>query len=121
MAARSFMGRASAMLMPLSGTVFAYATESVCRLRLRARRASEALSSGECVMRLIILALVLGLTACETVQTTKPGTVGIEREQRFLVSDQEINQAAAQEYRKVIADAQAKGKLDRNAQHVQRV
>ena len=72
-------------------------------------------------MRLIILALVLGLTACETVQTTKPGTVGIEREQRFLVSDQEINQAAAQEYRKVIADAQAKGKLDRNAQHVQRV
>ena len=73
-------------------------------------------------MRIItIIALALVLVACETVQTTQPGVVGVDRQQSFLVSDQEITQAAAQEYRKVIADAQAKGKLDRSPQHLQRV
>jgi predicted Zn-dependent protease len=69
----------------------------------------------------LILALTFAIVACETVQTTQPGAVGIERRQTMLVSDQEITQAAVQEYRKVIADAQAKGKLDRNAQQVHRV
>ena len=58
---------------------------------------------------LAILSLSLMLAACETVQTTQPGAVGIERQQTMMVSDQEIKQAAAQEYRKVIAEAQAKG------------
>ena len=71
--------------------------------------------------RFILLALVAVLGACETVQTTQPGVVGIDRQQRMLVSDQEITQAASQEYRKVISAAQAKGTLDRNPQHVQRV
>jgi predicted Zn-dependent protease len=69
----------------------------------------------------ILITLSLALTACETVQTTQPGVVGVNRQQTMLVSDQEITQAAAQEYRKVVADAQAKGKLDRNPQYVQRV
>jgi predicted Zn-dependent protease len=68
-----------------------------------------------------LLALTLLLAACETVQTTQPGMVGVNRQQTMLVSDQEITQAAAQEYRKVISAAQAKGTLDRNAAHVQRV
>jgi predicted Zn-dependent protease len=71
--------------------------------------------------RLIVLALISVLAACETVSTTQPGVVGIDRQQRMFVSDQEITQAASQEYRKVIAAAQAKGTLDRNTQHVQRV
>src|SRR5215213_5316070 len=74
----------------------------------------------ETVMRsLALLALTLMLAACETVQTTQPGMVGVNRQQTMLVSDQEITQASAQEYRKVIADAQAKGTLDRNASYVQ--
>ena len=71
--------------------------------------------------RLFVLVFALALTACETVQTTTPGAVGIERKQTMLVSDQEISQAAAQEYSKVITAARSKGTLDRNAQHVQRV
>lgn len=70
---------------------------------------------------LTLLVVTLVLVACETVQTTQPGVVGVNRQQRMLVSDQEITQAAAQEYRKVISDAQAKGTLDRNASYVQRV
>ena len=61
------------------------------------------------------------LAACETVQTTQPGTVGVDRTQRFMVSSQEVDQAAAQEYQKVLADARAKGVLDRDARAVQRV
>jgi predicted Zn-dependent protease len=73
-------------------------------------------------MRLLAtLIVILAVAGCETVDTTQPGAVGIEREQRMLVSSQELDQAAAQEYRKVIAQAQQKGVLDRNAQHVTRV
>ena len=69
----------------------------------------------------LIVALSLVLTACETVSTTQPGAVGVERQQTMLVSQQEIDQAAVGEYRKVIAQAQQKGVLDRNPQLVQRV
>jgi predicted Zn-dependent protease len=70
---------------------------------------------------LFAIALTALLTACETVQTTQPGAVGVERQQRFMVSSQEVDSAAAQEYQKVIADARAKGTLDRDTRSVQRV
>ena len=70
---------------------------------------------------LLTAALALLLTACESIETTQPGAVGIDRQQQMMVSSKEIDQAAAQEYRKVISQAQQKGILDRNAQHVQRV
>jgi predicted Zn-dependent protease len=73
-------------------------------------------------MRILIALIMLAAAAgCETVDTTRPGAVGVERHQRMLVSSQEVDQAAAQEYRKVIAQAQQKGTLDRNAEHVSRV
>jgi predicted Zn-dependent protease len=73
-------------------------------------------------MRILIALLLLAAAAgCETVDTTKPGTVGVERHQRMLVSSQEVDQAAAQEYRKVLVGAQQKGTLDRNPEYVARV
>jgi len=70
---------------------------------------------------LIAIVLALTLTACETVSTTQPGAVGVSRQQTMLVSEKEVEQAAAGEYKKVLAQAQQKGLLDRNAQYVQRV
>src|SRR5688500_9444623 len=70
---------------------------------------------------LLAVALIAALAGCETVSTTQPGAVGIERQQTMLVSSAEIDKAAAQEYRKVIAQAQQKGTLDRNSSHVARV
>jgi predicted Zn-dependent protease len=67
------------------------------------------------------IALVLVLAGCESVATTQPGAVGVDRKQTMMVSSQEVDQAAAGEYRKVITAAQQKGVLDRNPQHVQRV
>jgi predicted Zn-dependent protease len=69
----------------------------------------------------LAVALSLVLTACETVSTTEPGAVGVDRKQTMLVSQQEIDQAAVGEYKKVIAQAQQKGVLDRDPQLVQRV
>jgi predicted Zn-dependent protease len=71
----------------------------------------------------IFVAIVFAalLAACETVSTTQPGAVGVDRTQRFMVSSQEVDQAAAQEYQKVLAEARSKGVLDRDARAVQRV
>ena len=73
-------------------------------------------------MRALFTALLaLALAACEAVSTTQPGAVGIERQQRMFVSAQEVNQAAAGEYAKVLAQARQKGILDRDPALVQRV
>jgi predicted Zn-dependent protease len=73
-------------------------------------------------MRILIGFIVaLAVAGCETVATTKPGVVGIERQQAMLVSEKEINQAAAEQYAKTMAAARQKGILNRNPQQVQRV
>ena len=76
--------------------------------------------------RYTVVAWALGLTAallagCETVQTTQPGTVGVNREQKMAISEADFNQGAAQAYAQMMADAQKKGTLNRDAAAVQRV
>ena len=63
-------------------------------------------------------ALVAG---CETVETTKAGAVGVERQQRMAVSSEEVNKSAEQSYEQMMAQAKKKGALDRNAAQVERV
>ena len=54
-------------------------------------------------------------------QTTRGGAVGVSREQTMLVSSQEIEAASAKQYQQVIAEAAAKGALNRDARQVRRV
>ncbi len=61
------------------------------------------------------------LSACETVQTTQSGVVGVDRKQMMAVSSEQINQASEQAYEKVIAQERAKGTLNRNPGQVGRV
>jgi Zn-dependent protease with chaperone function len=63
-------------------------------------------------------ALVAG---CQTVETTKAGTVGVDREQRMAVSAEEVDASSKKQYAQMMAEAQKKGVLDRNAAQVQRV
>lgn len=70
---------------------------------------------------LIALLTALVLAGCETTATTKPGAVGIERQQTMIVSAEEVDQAAAAQYAKMMAEYRQKGALNRNAQQVQRV
>jgi predicted Zn-dependent protease len=57
---------------------------------------------------------VLGLAAasCMTVQTTLPGAVGVERKQSFLVSQQEVDDAARQSYQELLGTGRQKGSLN---------
>jgi len=66
-------------------------------------------------------AAILTLAACETVQTTQSGVVGVNREQRMAVSAEAIDQAANQQYAELMAKERQKGTLNRNPAQVQRV
>lgn len=61
------------------------------------------------------------LTACQTVQTTHAGAVGVERKQSMLVSAREMDQASAQTYQKVLQQAAQKNALNRDKGQVDRV
>ncbi|HSN41892.1 MAG TPA: M48 family metallopeptidase, partial [Burkholderiales bacterium] len=60
-------------------------------------------------------------TACQTVQTTQSGVVGVDRTQAMMLSSSEVNSGAETAYQKIIQDASRKGALDRDATQVARV
>jgi len=64
---------------------------------------------------------VLLVTGCQTVETTKGGTVGVDRQQRMAVSSEEVNAGAEKAYAQMMAEAQKKNALDRDAAQVARV
>lgn len=66
-------------------------------------------------------ATLVTLAACETVQTTQGGVVGVDREQRMAVPAEAIEQAASEQYAQVLSEARQKGLLNRNSSQVQRV
>ncbi|HEY7377468.1 MAG TPA: M48 family metallopeptidase [Steroidobacteraceae bacterium] len=69
-------------------------------------------------MALVGAALIGG---CQTVQTTAPGAIGIERKQQMLVSEEQVEQGAMQAYAQEVQKAREAGKLNTNPQVVQRV
>jgi predicted Zn-dependent protease len=71
--------------------------------------------------RALMLALLAALTGCQTVQTTKPGAVGVDREQSMLLSSAQVNKSAAQAYQQEIKKAAAKKALNRDAAQTARV
>jgi predicted Zn-dependent protease len=74
------------------------------------------------LLRAALAATVL-LTACQNVQTTRSGEIGVDRKQAMttLVSSKEVEQQASQEYAQVLAAARKKGLLNQDPQQVQRV
>ena len=70
--------------------------------------------------------LIAGLSAaflsgCQTVDTTKPGVVGVDRDQRMAVSAEEVHAGSAKAYSQMMAEAQKKGVLDKDPAMVKRV
>ena len=66
----------------------------------------------------LALAMVAG---CATVRTTSGGSVGVDRQQTMLVSASEVNRSADKVYHQTISEAQAKGRLNRDAVELERV
>ena len=75
------------------------------------------------LLRAVPIAALTLLAACETVQTTDAGAVGVTRKQQVssVVSSKEVEAAADKQYDEMMAEAQKKGLLNRNPQQVQRV
>lgn len=59
-----------------------------------------------------VAASFLFAAACETVQTTNPGAVGVGRKQHMLVSEEEVEQGAQQAYAQELSKAHSSGKLN---------
>jgi predicted Zn-dependent protease len=69
------------------------------------------------------LSIPLLVSSCTSVQTTQGGEVGVNRKQSMttLISSEQVEKQAAQEYAQVMAQAQKKALLNTNPQQVQRV
>lgn len=70
---------------------------------------------------LLIGLTALSLGACETVQTTQGGVVGVDRQQRMAVSAGQIEDMADKQYDQVLAEAKKQGKLNTNSAQTERV
>lgn len=75
------------------------------------------------ILKIALPVLLAGTiaTACQTVQTTHGGAVGVQRSQLMMVSAQEVEQASNQQYQQMVAEARSKNALDRDPATVQRV
>lgn len=73
-------------------------------------------------MRRALLAVILPvLAACQTVQTTQPGVVGVDRSQSMMVSSADVNASAAKAYQQEVTGASKKGQVNRDPAQVERV
>jgi predicted Zn-dependent protease len=68
-----------------------------------------------------LAALVVVLPGCQTVDTTQGGVVGVQRDQRMLLSSAQVNQSAEKAYGDVIGKARSSGALNSNPAQVERV
>ena len=68
-----------------------------------------------------VLCSVLCFAGCQTVQTTAPGAVGVDRKQQMLVSEQDIEKGAEQAYAQEVQKARKAGKLNEDPQLTARV
>src|SRR5688572_8619439 len=69
----------------------------------------------------VAFAAAAALSGCQTVDTTKSGVVGVDRDQRMMVSAEEVNAGSAKAYAQMMAEARKKGILDKDAAQVARV
>jgi predicted Zn-dependent protease len=61
------------------------------------------------------------LSGCQSVDTTQAGVVGVDRNQRMMVSSEEVNAGSAKAYAQMMAEAQKKGVLDKDPAMLKRV
>jgi len=73
------------------------------------------------VRHLLIVGAAICVAACQTVQTTQPGAVGVDRKQHMLVSEEQVEQGANVAYDQELDKARKQGALNSNQQQYKRV
>jgi len=68
-----------------------------------------------------LIAATVGLAGCETVSTTAPGAIGVERKQLMWVSEADVEQSATQAYALEMSKARQAGRLNANPTQTERV
>ncbi len=71
--------------------------------------------------RILFFASLLAAAGCQTVQTTQPGVVGVDRTQSMLVSSAQVNASAEKAYKQLVTGATKKGQVNRDPEQVERV
>ena len=66
-------------------------------------------------------AAAVALSGCQSVDTTKGGTVGVDRQQRMMVSSEQVDSGAKQAYAQMMGEAKKKGVLDKDQATLKRV
>jgi predicted Zn-dependent protease len=69
----------------------------------------------------LVVGVAVCVAACQTVQTTQPGAVGVDRKQRMLVSEEEVKKGADVAYDQELDKARKQGALNSNQQSYKRV
>lgn len=77
----------------------------------------------KCVMHLSLVLASSALVACQAVNTTGAGAVGVERKQYMfsMLSTEQVNQTYAQSYTETMNQAASKGVLDRSSANAKRL
>jgi predicted Zn-dependent protease len=73
------------------------------------------------IRRIFLITIAFGCTACQTVQTTQPGAVGVERKQLMLVSEETVEKGAQEAYRQELEKARNQRALNADSATYQRV
>lgn len=73
------------------------------------------------IRALLIAATAVLVTACQTVQTTQPGAVGVNRKQMMMVSSQKVDEGAKVAYDQEVNKARAAGALNKDKADYDRV
>jgi predicted Zn-dependent protease len=71
--------------------------------------------------RILWTIIATALAGCQTVQTTQPGAVGVERQQSMLLSSKEVNASAASAYQQVLAGASKKDLVNQDPVLLERI
>jgi predicted Zn-dependent protease len=73
------------------------------------------------IRTLVIGAVAVLATACQSVQTTQPGAIGVNRKQMMMVSAEKVDQGAKVAYDQEVNKARAAGALNSDKQDYDRV
>lgn len=69
----------------------------------------------------LVAVLALTLSGCQTVHTTAPGAIGVDRKQHMLISEETVEGAAATAYASELGKARAAGRLNATTDETGRV
>ena len=71
--------------------------------------------------KLIVVGVAVLAAGCQTVQTTQPGAIGVDRKQQMLVSEAEVEKGAQAAYQQELDKARQKGALNADKDKYNRV